>query len=235
MSSQSIHILIVDDDRELCDAISDLFRKFQFQVSSAYSAQEALTKIDQDHISIVISDVRMPDGDGFYLLEQIKKKGSEFPKVLFVSGSPVDMEKAYAMGIEGFFEKPFDSEQVKKAIKKCLMRKKDWWSVPVNTKSQRISMRFYDWDEMLKSQMVGFGKGGLFLATQKPVAAVNELVDFKMEFTSADPVRKIMGTGIVRWVRTEGDAEQAAGIWPLFMLLESPEKRLCSPGPRQNS
>lgn len=201
MDNRSIRILVVDDEKEFCDIISEAFQQFNFTVYSAYSAQEALEVLRENEIAIVLTDVMMPVHDGFYLLDQIKKRKQEFPKVLFVSGGNVDVEAAYAKGIEGFFEKPFDIHQVKNTIKKCLMRKKDWWAYPLNTRKKRMTLRFYDWEDLVQSEKIAFGKGGIYFYKSAAFPEVGEFIDFKIEFQSGDPVRKIEGHGIVRWTR----------------------------------
>lgn len=212
VDKKSVNILIVDDDRDLCDTIVNLFKKTGMNIRGVYSAQEALNIINTEEVSILITDIRMPVKDGIYLLREVKKKNRQFPKVLFISGGSVDIETCYSLGVEGFFQKPFDIDEVKRVVMKCLLRKKDWLRLPLNKSRGRITKRFYDWDEMLKSKQVGFGKSGLFFSENYQFFNVGDLCDFKIQFVSGMPVKKIAGQGIVRWVRKSGDNRLSPGV-----------------------
>jgi len=212
MSSKNIEVLIVDDDKDVCDAIASMFERFPIEVYVAYSGREACQMIDDGNYSIVITDVHMPEKDGFAVLNHIKKRNMEFPKVIFISGGMVDKEMAYHKGIEGFLEKPCNIEEAKRLLTKCLLRRKDWWSLPVNTRNGRITKKYYDWDAMVQSEEIGLGKGGMFIAHKGESLKEGNIYEFKINFVSGSPLRKIEGQGIVRWVRESDKDGLPAGV-----------------------
>ncbi len=210
-SRDSVKILVVDDEKDLCDTIVDLFQMAQINAQGVYSAQEALDVLDRESISIVISDIRMPGKDGFYLLKEIKKRNSEFPRVMFISGQPVDIEACYDFGIHGFFKKPFDFNEVKDAITRCLLRKEDWLYHSYKGSKGKIVKKFYDWQELLNSEQVGFGKIGMFFNHQQNFE-VGDLCDIKISFVSGAPVKNFIAQGVVRWIREDGSQDLPPGV-----------------------
>ena len=212
VAKDQIKILVVDDEVELCDTIVSLFSSSGFTAVGVYSATDALTLLDQQDFSIVISDIRMPKHDGFFLLKEIKKRNSIFPKVLFISGHHIDVESCYSQGIEGFFQKPFNFNEIKRAITRCLLRKKDWLRHPLNGSRGLVSKKYYDWDELLASKFVGFGKNGLFISENYQFYKPGHLINFKFRFVSGHPLPKVEGQGIIKWIRRPSENKLPPGI-----------------------
>jgi two-component system CheB/CheR fusion protein len=83
------------------------------EVCSAGTIAEALTTIPESNCSVLISDVGLPDGDGWELLEKLKKSGRPYPAfAIAVSGygSPSDKEKSKAAGFRHHLLKPFEPD-----------------------------------------------------------------------------------------------------------------------------
>ncbi len=106
-------LLIVDDEKDLRELITDLLIDEGFNCLSAGSAQEA-SEVAFDYlktggtIQLVISDLNMPGGSGIDLLKILREKGVTSP-FLFLSGDVVDSElRPYMnMGVVGYQLKPF--------------------------------------------------------------------------------------------------------------------------------
>lgn len=79
-------ILIVDDEPELRAAIADEFELAGCKVLQAASGREAFLMTDHHTIDIVLSDIRMPNGDGVELLKDIRKKYPGIPLVAMATG-----------------------------------------------------------------------------------------------------------------------------------------------------
>lgn len=106
--SKTISILIVDDEPTLCDVLALYFELENFKVLKANNGLEAIEilKINPE-IKFVISDVRMPNGDGLYLLKYIKANCNSEMKVVMLSGFPGDLEKEILeLGALALFPKP---------------------------------------------------------------------------------------------------------------------------------
>lgn len=102
-----IKILIVDDDKDVCDMMSFTFASRGYEVVLAYDAEQAFEMVKSENPDIVVSDVRMPKGGGIKLLQQIKQYNPKRPKVILISGF-VDKSKQEALdaGAEDVMSKP---------------------------------------------------------------------------------------------------------------------------------
>ena len=83
-------IIIVDDDKLICELYSEYFAQNGFEVQSALSAVEAINKIRKTEPDIVLSDIIMPNEDGFSLYKKIQMLNPDLP-VVFVTGYDHDI------------------------------------------------------------------------------------------------------------------------------------------------
>jgi DNA-binding NtrC family response regulator len=101
-------VLIVDDEKLLREYFAEEFRELGAETISAGNAQEALRVIDQHNVDVVLTDVRMPDGDGVELLKKLTTRKKQ-PLLFFITGyADIDLEEALSMGALGIFNKPCD-------------------------------------------------------------------------------------------------------------------------------
>jgi len=85
-------VLIVDDHRDTADALSLALQGYGHKVAAAYSAREALDLLDENHeVSLVISDIRMPDVSGFDFCRVVRHRFPGLPIVL-ITGISVTSE-----------------------------------------------------------------------------------------------------------------------------------------------
>ncbi|MFH1170133.1 MAG: response regulator [Candidatus Vogelbacteria bacterium] len=102
-------ILIIDDDKFLLDMYSVKFSEQGFDLQSAGSAQEALDKISGDwRPDVYLVDIIMPTMDGFQLIEELKRRNLRAGSALIVLsnlGQKEDIEKALALGVDGYIVK----------------------------------------------------------------------------------------------------------------------------------
>ena len=111
-------ILIVDDEEMLREVIADSFKRMGCKVFEADGANSACEIIAHGQIDVVISDVRMPNGDGIQLLQWIAKLKGIHPLVIMISGfSDLTEVKAKEMGAVGLFHKPFHIKELIEEIK----------------------------------------------------------------------------------------------------------------------
>ena len=111
-------VLVVDDQ----SAIRELFRKglSDLAVVEAADGLEAVEQIEDELPDLVITDLRMPNMDGYQLMAYIEEYHPELP-VLAISGY-VDAEEVKGRGFVGFLKKPISFEDVKKAVQEILRR-----------------------------------------------------------------------------------------------------------------
>ena len=110
-------ILVVEDENLLRENYVDHLESQYFNVLAASNGIEALEVLAQNHVDIVLSDVRMPLMDGLDLLRQIRLTYQRQPKVFIMSGgNNVSLEQFKMLSIDGYFEKPFEIAKLVAAI-----------------------------------------------------------------------------------------------------------------------
>ena len=104
-------VLVTDDNKDVVDALAALLNDSGYKVIATYSAREALDSLDLDStVGVVISDVRMPELDGFDFLRVVKHR---FPaiKVILVTGHEITDEDVVPSGAT-ILKKPLEFEQL---------------------------------------------------------------------------------------------------------------------------
>ena len=86
-----VQILVVDDDKEIVNAIEIYLSKEGYQILKAYDGKQALEIIKNHEIHLVILDVMMPNQDGFETLQEIRKEKT-IP-VIMLSAKSEDYDK----------------------------------------------------------------------------------------------------------------------------------------------
>ena len=114
-------VLVVDDDLDLRELMSSIFEDQGFTVLSADSGVSAFELVKVNKIDIVISDMRMPGGDGLSLLEKIRAYDPEIPVVIFVTGySDVSVTDCITKGAKTVFQKPFNQKDLINSVMSTL-------------------------------------------------------------------------------------------------------------------
>ena len=116
-------ILVLEDDIDLNQTISNSLKKEGYQVFSTQFCKEAKTIIDKEGIDLAILDINLPDGDGFQFCKWMKKN-KQVP-VLFVSARDLeeDVLNGYELGADDYVTKPFSMKILLKKVYVILSRK----------------------------------------------------------------------------------------------------------------
>ena len=114
-------ILIIDDDKIVCNSLKRLLNSKEYSVNSAYSAAQALDLIETDPPDLVVLDYKLPDKNGLQVLREIREK---FPRILVIIltafGNVSLAVEAMKHGAYYFLEKEADPELVRFTIQKAL-------------------------------------------------------------------------------------------------------------------
>lgn len=114
-------LLIVDDEEILRNAMVFDFKRKGFTVVSAENGHTAFEIVKSQKIHLVISDMRMPGGDGMSLLESIRAYDPSIPAVIFITGFVnVTEEEALAKGAHKVLSKPFDRKVLMSSVLSAL-------------------------------------------------------------------------------------------------------------------
>jgi len=111
-------ILIVDDEKELCRVISWDFEDAGFKVIQSFGGIDALKILQEQYVDFVLSDIKMPKGDGVELLKNMKEHKIEVNAFFLMTGYADYPEKTLKdLGMNKLFQKPIDSEDIIAYIK----------------------------------------------------------------------------------------------------------------------
>ena len=115
-------ILIVDDDRNICEILEFNFRNEGYDVVIAYSAEEALKKLTDD-FSLILLDVMMGGISGFSMAERLRSKNNPVPIIfLTAKNTENDMLTGFSVGGDDYISKPFSIKEVMVRVKVVLKR-----------------------------------------------------------------------------------------------------------------
>lgn len=116
-------ILIVDDEVKLCWTVSNILQRENYETITAYDGNSAVAKIEQEYVDAVILDLKLPDMDGFQVLEKIKKINDEIPVIIMTAyGDVQSAVKAMKMGVLDFVLKPCEPHMLIITVKKVIER-----------------------------------------------------------------------------------------------------------------
>lgn len=115
-------ILLLEDDRNLNRGISLKLEKEGYEVSSAFSVQEAEALFDVVKPDLIISDVNLPDKSGLDFCADIRRKSQVYLIFLTALDSEVDMVNAYDLGADDYITKPFSPSELVARVKAHLAR-----------------------------------------------------------------------------------------------------------------
>jgi DNA-binding NtrC family response regulator len=121
VGTKSGRILIVDDDPYFLRVLSRILSGEDYQVSTADGAVEACQLLREKAFDVVISDLRLPDGDGLSILQEIREAGNEVPVVILTAYGEVDSYlSAMNAGATEYLNKPVKSAELLTVVRNCL-------------------------------------------------------------------------------------------------------------------
>ena len=118
-------ILLVDDDERLRTAAGKVLAAGGYRVVSAATGREALEKLKEVAVALVVSDLRLPDLDGIELLKQSRELRPEVEVVMITGHASIETAvEAMRLGAYDFIEKPLDSSALLKTVAKALEKQR---------------------------------------------------------------------------------------------------------------
>lgn len=107
-----MHILIIDDDTELCDLLTEYLAEEDFAVSACHTAQQGLREALSGNYAFLILDVMLPGYSGIDLLRQIRQSSTVPILMLTARGDEVDRIVGLEMGADDYLPKPFNPREL---------------------------------------------------------------------------------------------------------------------------
>ena len=116
--TQIKNILIIDDEKDLCQLLGDTLSSRGYNVESANTRRKAMSSLKSHSPDMVFLDLKLPDGDGLRLLSCIKKiNPSTAVNIISAYGTEEVRDKARKLGAYGFIDKPFSEETILRNIR----------------------------------------------------------------------------------------------------------------------
>lgn len=119
-------ILIVDDEEMICSILNRRLTQEGYSCVTAHNGREALHQfLFMDHLSLIASDIKMPEMDGMELLKQVKAVDPGMMVIMMTAYPEIDMAvEAMRMGANDFLIKPVDLDLLVLSVKKALEKKR---------------------------------------------------------------------------------------------------------------
>jgi two-component system OmpR family response regulator len=116
------HILVVDDDREICSLVSQFLSKHSLRVSTARDGTEMLRALEVSRIDLVVLDLMLPGEDGLSLCRKLRAQGAIPVIMLTAMGEEIDRILGLEMGADDYLAKPFNPRELLARVRAVLRR-----------------------------------------------------------------------------------------------------------------
>lgn len=116
-------ILIVDDDINLCTALTEELKEVGYETSFVSDGDKALKQLETSQVDLVLLDLKMPGKDGFDVLREMESK--KITSKVIVLTAYADVKSAIdsaKMGASDFISKPYDFDELLITIRKVLQK-----------------------------------------------------------------------------------------------------------------
>lgn len=164
-----LKILIAEDDRELRQLFAHVLRKNGYQVEGVSNGQEALDALDNTYFDLIISDVMMPQMDGYTLVSQLREAGINTP-VLMVTAKDAfdDMRQGFLSGTDDYMVKPVNVNEMVLRVGALLRR-----AQMIHERRQTLGNTVMEWDSLTVTW-----EGGSVVLPQKEFMLLYKMASF---------------------------------------------------------
>lgn len=119
---EGIWVLVVDDESILRSLLEKILKKEGYNVLLAGSGEEALSILGDQHVDVLISDINMPEMDGFALLKTAKQKHPHIEVIMMTAyADAYSVKDALLLGADDYITKPFKSVEI------CMIVERAYW------------------------------------------------------------------------------------------------------------
>lgn len=205
-------ILVVDDEPDLREILKDELTFEGALVSEAKNGKEAFEMLKKEAFEAVLSDIRMPGGDGVALLKDVRGEEFDHVKMFLLTGfADIKNYEAYHCGADGFFTKPFHLDVLRESLEKQLLNPSERWAKAADSGTFKTYTDPGSFDDEIAAGRLALGRGGLF-AVLKPL---DIKTGDRLQMNWADFACK----GVVRWVRSDPSSGLPPGYGVEFQEL----------------
>lgn len=119
------NILVVEDDKNLRKLVTTYLQRNSYKTYEATNGEEALDVLDQNYIDLIISDIMMPQMDGYELIKSLREAKYDVPILIITAKSEIeDKKEGFLLGADDYMVKPINIEEMLLRIQVLLRRSK---------------------------------------------------------------------------------------------------------------
>lgn len=164
-----LKILIAEDDNELLRLFSLVLTKNGYSVKGVSNGKEALEAIDNSYYDLIISDIMMPEMDGYELVHTLRESGNTTPVMMITAKDAFDdMRKGFVSGTDDYMVKPVNVNEMVLRVGALLRR-----AQMINDRRQTIGGTVLECDSLTVTV-----KGESFILPQKEFMLLYKMAAF---------------------------------------------------------
>lgn len=138
-------LLIVDDEIQLVEALSAIFKQHKYFVDVAYNGEDGLNFALTDNYDVIILDLMLPKINGYSILKTLRSYKISTPILMLSAKSQVeDKIEGLDLGADDYFTKPFDSRELIARIKALTRRKSDFSGDIMECKNVKLNRNTHE-------------------------------------------------------------------------------------------
>jgi len=123
--ASSARILIVDDEKMMCDSLHYLLNREPYEVFKAYKGEQAIRMFSEEIYDLILLDVVLPDMDGYRVMDALSRRNSETLIIIMTGYATMDSAiDAIRRGAYDYLRKPFDHQELLRTIENALNHKR---------------------------------------------------------------------------------------------------------------
>ena len=166
-------ILVVEDDENLQLLYRSVLEHAGFSVVTASSGTEALARLENFHVELIITDIMMPEMDGYELLESLRDGKIELPVLMITAKADFeDKKRGFQLGTDDYMTKPVDVNEMVLRVEALLRRAKINHSNQLNIGNTTLDQETY---EVRQNEKVSVLPQKEFLLLYKLLAYPNKI------------------------------------------------------------
>jgi two-component system response regulator CpxR len=120
------HLLIIDDDTELCQLLAEYLKPEGFDVTSVHEGNDGLLQALSKDYALVVLDIMLPGLNGLEILQRIRHQKDTPVLMLTARDEDVDRIVGLEMGADDYMPKPFNPRELVARIRAILRRTREW-------------------------------------------------------------------------------------------------------------
>jgi DNA-binding response OmpR family regulator len=119
-----MRILLVEDHHDTREVLSRLLTHWGFDVATAENLQRGLAQLDAQPVDAIVSDIGLPDGTGYALVNEVRRRGKDVLAIALSGfGFATETQVSKQSGFDYHLTKPFDCQQLRSLLEEKVARK----------------------------------------------------------------------------------------------------------------